>query len=149
MAVMELLDRIPIELDSEEVSRNIHLDEGMAERLGVEELVETVAPLIQPRALYTTDYVSDRVGDVLHIGSARFESRVLARNLGEVERVFPYVLTIGNELEDEASTHENILKQLFLERLAISRLDPPRRTWESTLQRRMGLERYRVWVLDS
>ncbi len=114
---MELLERIPIELDPEGVLKNIHVDGEMRARLDVEGLLETATLLVRPRALYTPTYVTSRKEDVLSIGPARFESRVLARNLEEVDRVFPYVITIGRELEDEASTHKNILKQLFLERL--------------------------------
>ena len=51
----------------------------------------------------------------IEIDGIEFRSRVLAKNLGCIERVFPYVLTIGDSLENTARSSESITRRLVLE----------------------------------
>ncbi len=112
---MEVLGNIPVEFSSEEVLKKLHLDPRLTKRLEAEDLVKTATAIIDPKALYTTGYVTNREGDTTEIEGIRLASRVLARNLEKVERVFPYIITIGRALEDEASARSSILQKLFLE----------------------------------
>ena len=136
---MELLDKIPVEFNSEEILRNLQISTELAARLHVEDLLRSAASMIHPKALYTTAYVTNRTEEVLDIGKARFGSRVLVKNLDKVQRVFPYVITIGNALEDEASACKNIVQGLCLERTGDLALTSTRTYLEKYL-----VERYRL-----
>jgi hypothetical protein len=53
----------------------------------------------RPKVIYDVLFIEGRDGDSLTFGGQRFVSRVLFANLEKVERVFPYIATCGDELE--------------------------------------------------
>jgi hypothetical protein len=93
---MTVLDDIPFRLDETAFLRLTHL-ESTAEVGG---LLERGAAAARPKAVYKVCYVGERGADRVRIEGQEFRSEVLARNLEEVERVFPYVATCGSELEE-------------------------------------------------
>lgn len=112
---MEVLDNIPIHLDAEEVLKELHLGEKKGYSDIVRELVELAGSLIQPKAIYEVSYVDNKNNDTVDIGGIKFTSHVLRVNLGKIGRVFPYIVTIGKELEDRAASFDNLLKQYCLD----------------------------------
>ncbi len=111
---MKLLDNIPIQLNLEETLNELHIDGEHAKKINAKDLLKTATALIRPKALYKIVYITHNRGDVIDLGGVRFESRVLARNLKGVHRVFPFIITIGGGLEEKASEY-NLLKQFYLE----------------------------------
>jgi len=114
---MELLQNISVEVSSEEVSKKLRMDQTLAKRIHGEDLVRIANSLADPKALYTIGYIHNRTEDTTNIEGTTLTSRVLAKNLEKVGRVFPYIITIGSALEDEASTHD-MMQRLFLENAA-------------------------------
>ena len=135
---MELLRNIPVEVSSEQVSRMLRLDQTLAKQLDGEGLVRIAKSLVDPKAIYTIGYITDRKEDTTEIEETRLASRVLARNLEKVGRVFPYIITVGSALEDKASTH-SIMQRLFLENAADIALTSARAHVERYLAKRYEL----------
>ena len=110
-----VLDDFPVELSLEKTLERLKLDEGRSRTLGVEDVFKTAAVLIHTRAIYGVAYVSKCSLGKIEIDSIEFRSRVLAKNLERIERVFPYVLTIGDSLENTARSSESMTRRLVLE----------------------------------
>lgn len=110
-----VLDDFPVELSLDKTLERLKLDERRSQALGVEDVFKTAAVLIHTQAIYGVAYVSERSLDEIEIDGIEFTSRVLAKNLERIERVFPYVLTIGDSLENTARSSENIMRRLVLE----------------------------------
>jgi len=108
---MKKLEPIPIKLDPEVIQKKLRLKEG--ER--VKSLLERVSPIISGQALYRLSYIEEKTTDRVKIGGIEFKSLVLRKNLDQVERVFPFVITIGPELEKEIEITSNILDQFSLD----------------------------------
>ena len=104
-----------VELSLEKTLGRLKIDEKRSRALGAESVFRTAATLIHPRVIYTTAYVNKRSSNKIEIDSTQFTSRVLAKNLEQIERVFPYVLTIGDTLENRARSSQSIAAQLILE----------------------------------
>ncbi len=110
---MRILDDIPVEIDSEEVFRQLHLDIAGPYAVEVNALIESARQVAHPRAVYRPAFVHDIGADADAVTIAetprdfarpptaqtRFVSKLLRNNLGEIERVFPYVVTCGRELD--------------------------------------------------
>ncbi len=97
---MTILDHIPVTIDADEVMHQARLS-GQGEELeqNVRELVDAACRSVNPKAVYRVCYVENKSEDTVQISDIGFASRVLATNLADVERVFPYVATCGTELD--------------------------------------------------
>lgn len=95
-----VLDDIPFRLDRPRLFQRLGVEQrgdGLGDEL--EALASEAERIGRPRALYRVAMVDERRDTRTVIGGVAFESRVLAVNLGSADRVFPYVLTCGPELQ--------------------------------------------------
>ena len=128
-----------VRLDIEEAKAALHWRDrpGAAEELA--ELIQEAESLLQPEAAYKVSYIEKPEDDVVVIEGVSFPSRVLRQNLDPVERVFPYIITIGIGLERHAGESGDPLKQYYLESLADLGLGKTAQALEAHLKRRHGL----------
>jgi hypothetical protein len=134
---MKVLDNIPIKWDLEEVGKQLRLKECSSSQ--AREWVEIAEPLIKAKAVYEVSYIDQRGENIIEVNGVTFTSRVLRINLERVERVFPFIITIGKALEDRASSSSDLLRQFYLEALGDMALRSSRRYVEGYLKRHFGL----------
>ncbi len=113
---MPVLDGIPVSLDTDDVARVLRIRPGGEET--VHELLDFVRPLLRPRAFFRDAFIGRREEAAVEIGGSLFRSRVLVHNLEGTDLVFPFVLTVGGELEKAASAQGDLLRQYYLETIA-------------------------------
>lgn len=115
---MEVLNSIPTKLDLEVVLKRMHV-RSKTETIvnNVQELIEIVRPIANPKAIYEVSYVENKNEDSLDIGGVRFTSRVLRVNLDKVWRVFPYVVTCGRELDEIVFPPNEFIKSYYLDQI--------------------------------
>lgn len=111
---MEKLESIPVHQDFEEIKRRLHTEQ-CGDWPRVKTLIETAQPLIKPRATYKDSYIESKLEDDVIIEGIRLTSLVLRKQLDKVNRVFPYVISIGNQLEEKIRDCEDILDQYYLD----------------------------------
>ena len=136
---MENLQHIPVSLDLGEIKRRLHMERA-GDLNQVQTLVEIAQPLISARAVYRVCYIEKKLGDAVLIDGIRLKSRVLRKNLENVERVFPYVVTIGDKLETEARSYKDLLKQYYLDTIGNVALVAARRYLEDQFRSRYALD---------
>jgi len=136
---MRVLDTIPIQLDLEEVKAQLHLNKKTGYPADVAELVGLAESLIQAKALYEVSYIDQRGEDTVEVDGVTFTSRVLRVNLDKIERVFPFIITIGSALEDNAGSRDDLLRQFYLETMGDMALRSSREHLEGQLKRDFGL----------
>jgi hypothetical protein len=136
---MRILDSIPIHLDREEVKRQLRLDTKGGYSSDVRDLVGIAESLIHAKAVYEVSYIGQRGEDIVEVNGVTFTSRVLRVNLDKVERVFPFVITIGKALEDRATSCNDLLRQFYLETMGDMALRSGRQYLEEYLKRHFGL----------
>jgi hypothetical protein len=75
---------------------------GDSERLEAtaHEIAEKVRRIARPRAVFTTSKVKCAGRDFVDIDDIRFESRILNKKLCDLETVYPFIATIGKELDE-------------------------------------------------
>ena len=115
---MEVLDNIPVKLDFEVVSKKLRLRNKNedVEKI-IQELIETSRSLAKPKAVFEISRVENKCGDSLDIGGVTFTSHVLRVNLDKVDKVFPYVVTCGRELDEIKIPPQQIMKSYFLDQI--------------------------------
>lgn len=115
MAKTFYLDPIPVDLDESAVIKALHLDKLKQSPLKASEIIGIISPLIHARGAYRVSDIEAKAADWIQVEGRRFKSRVLRDAVQEAERVFPFILTLGEELEKEASSEPHLLKQVFIE----------------------------------
>lgn len=111
---MEIIDNIPIKIDVKAVQRKLHLkrEEDMN---NVQQVADSVEPFLQPKAMYNVCYIEKKLEDMVMLNGLPFRSKVLRKNLDQVERVFAYVVTIGEEFDEKITTCDDLLDKFYLD----------------------------------
>jgi hypothetical protein len=136
---MEIINQIPVRLPLGEIRRQLHLDKDKRWEK-VKKLIEGAKTLIDPKAAFKVSYINQKLEDAVEIDGVRFTSRVLRKNLEEVERVFPYVITIGDKLKEKGSESDDLIKEYYFDVIGNIALSATRKFLEKQLQSRYGLD---------
>ncbi len=120
---METIDRIPVTLDPAETAARLRLDPARAAAASLDELIGLARGLLAPRAAAATACVGTTGEGTVELDGVVFRSAILRKNLDRVHKVFPYIITVGPELELAAAAQGDLLRQYCLEEMANAVLD--------------------------
>ena len=112
---MEILTNVAFELDVRTLLKTVHIEAGSEDAKDFEALLSEARAVARPKALYREAYVDARGNDTVTIDGVTFTSRALRANLDKAERVFPYIATCGNELDQINLASGDMLKQFWLD----------------------------------
>ena len=115
---MKTIDNLQPRMNTAEIQKRLRLDADSREWQDVEAMWDQAAGLIRPKGAYKACYIQEKQDDGVIIEGVRLESRVLRKNLETAERVFPFVVTIGAELEEAARARSDYLEQYYLDTIA-------------------------------
>lgn len=141
MKMGKVLDDIPLQLNLDKIIKELRLTRKEGASTNARKLIEEAESLIRARAVYRVSYIDKKGKDTVGISGITFSSRVLRVNLEKVERVFPYIITIGNALEDKASKSDDLLKQFYLEAIGDMALYSSMQHLEKHLKSQYGLDK--------
>ena len=133
---MEILGPIRVELDVDTVQKKLHAPA----RRDVDAMVAQALSLAQPRAAFAAAYIDAKGEDEVVVSGRRLRSRVLRKNLDDVGRVFPVVLTVGPQLE-QAADSSDMLARYYLDAIANLILTEARHHLIRHLGKRFGVEK--------
>jgi len=136
---MELLNDIAFQLDVDTLLARLHIDKESEDAKDIQHLVDHVAPLIKPKAIYEVSYIQYKGCDTVNIGGVAFTSRVLRVNLDKIERVFPYIATCGRELEKTVAATDDFMRRFWLDTIKEMALEAGRKYLSNYLKRRYAL----------
>lgn len=137
---MPLLDSIPIHLSLSHVTKKFRLDKKPAS-INIKKLIETAKSLSAPKCLFQEMYISGKGNNKVKIENKTFSSRVLSINLENTQKVFPYIITIGKDLENKASACDDLLEQYYLDNLGDMILRSCRRYLENYIKKNFGIKK--------
>ena len=136
---METLNQISVRLPLGEIRRQLHLEKDNR-WIEVQKLIEVAKTLINPIAAFKVSYINQKLEDAVDIDGVRFTSGVLRKNLEEVERVFPYVVTIGDKLKEKTVGQNDLIKEYYFDVIGNVALSAARQFLEKQLKSRYGLD---------
>jgi len=115
---MQIIDHIQISLQEGEVAARLRFDPARAESENLRDLVSLAQMLIQLRAIYEVAYVAGKEKGTVEVAGVSFKSQLLHENLVTANKVFPYIVTVGPNLERNAVAQDDLLRQYYLEEIA-------------------------------
>ena len=113
---MDKLENIPVSLDADMMLERIRMGgKNNSFRELFEGIIHEVLPVASPKAIYIVSYIDGRTENSVTIDGIEFQSRVLRKNLEQAERVFPYVVTAGRELETIPVESGDVMREFCLD----------------------------------
>jgi len=106
-----------VALEGAEIAERLRFVPGRAGFESVDELVRLARDLVAPRGAWEVAFVGAREERTVEVGPVLFASSLLRRNLEGANKVFPYIITLGPELERAAAGQEDLLRQFYLEEI--------------------------------
>jgi len=134
---MEILNPIAVQVDLGAIKKSAHVPEGEEHRL--QSLISAAHSVMTAKAVYKVSYIDAKAEDSVIIGGVLFKSKVLRKHLEKVERVFPYVVTIGKGVEDLEKTSGDALEKYYLDLIGNAAVVKARDHLKSRLANRYGL----------
>jgi hypothetical protein len=110
-----ILRDIPFQIEMEDLKQKLHVKDGSPYLGDLIHLADEAGKIGRPKALYKLAFIDEKGDDFIIVDGTRLKSHVLRVNLEQAQRVFPYVVTCGMELEDWANRIEDVLKRFWAE----------------------------------
>jgi hypothetical protein len=135
---MPILDKMKIDISLNEVCKRLHMkpDSDLSEILP---LVDAAMTLIEPRALYDVRYIEKKLEDAVIVNGNRLKSKVLRKNLDPVERIFPFVITLGSKLGEKQTASSDLLENFYLDTIGNVALNSARKQLGRHLKSKFAL----------
>lgn len=113
---LQILDKIPYKPDMAQIMKMMPLrgDKKYFEGI-VQELLGLVIPVARPKAVYRVCHVDELNESSVVVEGVRFDSPLLREKLENVERVFPFVVTCGNEVDEIRLAGKDLIKGYCLD----------------------------------
>ena len=137
---MPILDNIQIKIDSAAVRKRLRLKQD-SELKVVRNLVDTVQPIIEPKVLYEVCYIDEKFESGVKVGNLLFSSEVLRKNLENTERIFPFVVTIGDKFGKRMDSSSDLLEKFYLDTIGNVALNQSRMALNNHLKSTYAIEK--------
>jgi hypothetical protein len=137
---MEILRNISVQLSIDEIRMRLHMKQER-DISSVQRLVDIAGQLIEPKALYNICYIDEKTRDAVTVGGVCLKSRVLRKNLDQAERIFPFVITLGNKLTEKQRACTDFLENFYLDTIGNVALNSIRKQLQGHLQLKYGLNK--------
>jgi len=133
MMEIKTLDNIPVQFDSNVILKKLHMDKKEKVKNDIIELVKMAETIISPRAIYGIAYISDKGKNTVSVDDTTFTSHVLSTQLASIGKLFPYIVTIGKDLEERCKSMK-LLNQYCMEEIGNIALRTARKYLEEYLE---------------
>ncbi len=139
--LLHILEHLPIEYDEKELLKKLRIERMKSKEKEIVSMIRESKDLVEPKAIYT--YLK-----VVEIDNANFrleneekmESIILGDLLSLGQEVAPYVVTIGNRLEEQVSKLEpnDIFLALILNNIGDYALEIAKKNLKSLIKEKLG-----------
>jgi hypothetical protein len=137
---MPILDNIQININFALVRKRLHLKRD-SDLEAVQDIVHIAQSLVEPKVLYMVSYIEEKLDDGVVIEGLRLTSKVLRKNLDAVERVFPFVITIGKKIGEKLDACNDLLEKFYLDTIGNVALNQVRLALKDHLKQNYAIEK--------
>lgn len=109
-----LFDDIAFKLDTPKIAKKLHVDTGSDEYSELTALLEEASAIAKPKAAYKPVFIEDKGSDFVLLDNQKMISKVVSNNLKNIHRVFAFVSTCGEEIEQYSKTVTDYLHSWWM-----------------------------------
>jgi len=110
-----LLQNISFTVDRKSLLDAYHIEYRSNDFVRISELIDEAESIAGLKALYKIAFIDSKSNNGAVIDGVDFQSRVLRINLENAHRVFPFIATCGQELEEWSKPINDILEQYWVD----------------------------------
>ena len=137
---MEKLQNISVRLSLAEIGQRLHMTQD--DHLNsLQPLVDIAQKLIEPKAVYAICFIDEKLRDAIVVHGLTLKSRVMRKNLDRVERIFPFVITLGSKLGEKQNASSDLLENFYLDTIGNVALNSARKQLKRHLQSKYALDK--------
>jgi hypothetical protein len=115
-----VLDDISTTLPENDLFERLRVRRDSTRGTELLDLIRKAESVGRPRAYFGEASIEERGDDYVVVEGIRFSSRVLVVNTEKTQRVFPFVVTCGTELESWANGLDGLLYRFWSEEIRIA-----------------------------
>lgn len=109
----KVFEKYPFSYDMESLDKELHLRGNEAMLNILEAIYKMVEKITRPKAIYFEARITEKTDESVKINGVPFESQLLRGYVNQGDPVFPYIVTVGTELDDYAKTLKDPM-ELFM-----------------------------------
>ncbi len=136
-----LFASLPPEFNADRIRKEMRCNPGSRDEACLEEMLACAAANGRPKALYRPCYIDARDGNEHTIEGVTFSGPLLRRQLAGVHRVFPFVVTCGEELTALAPPLGEALERYYWGSICTAVLRSAHRMMRKDLRHRYQIPR--------
>lgn len=118
-----ILNDIAYQPDPAAMLESLRIKPGSSREQEFAEFLEQALAIARPKVIYKVAFIEEKGTSHILVDGTRLDSRVLRVNLDVVHRVFPYVVTCGQELETWQETIDDFLHRFWVDAIKESALE--------------------------
>lgn len=110
-----MLNNIPFQVDLAGLMAELHMKQDGRRVEEVRRLAQEAQSIARPKAIFKVAFIDSKDTRTVVVEGVMFTSRVLRVNLESAQRVFPFVVTCGMELEAWSRSQGDVLHRFWAE----------------------------------
>lgn len=109
--IRHTLRDLPFTITPEEAAKTLRVHEDDYDEFL--DIYNEIVPLLSPAMYFGAEEIRSNDGRKVVIGDQTFESRILAVNIRDLKKVYPYVVTSGRAAYDRAMAYDDSLSSFW------------------------------------
>lgn len=134
-----IIDEISFNPEIDPIAEYLKIKPGSSRMTEIERLVAEAKKIARPKVLSSIVSVQGKGEDQVLLDGKPFTSKILRKNLSEVHRAFPYVITCGIELYKWVKAFEDPFTSYLADGIALFALDEAQTHFLNYLSKHFGL----------
>jgi hypothetical protein len=113
-----IIDKIKFDPPPGKLLKKLRVKKGSGQESLALSLLEEARQIASPKALYRLVGVDQHLENGVVLEGSLMESKVMAVNLSQVHRAFPYLNTSGRELYEWSQSKEDMIERFYAEEIS-------------------------------
>jgi hypothetical protein len=136
---LTILDKIPFKVSVPALLSALRLPADTEYLSELKELAASADAVARPKSAYEISYIDGKTEDSVEFSGVTFKSAVMRKNLDKVERVFPYIITCGKELDGVSIPAGDFTKAFWLDTIKGMALGAAREFFRAHITKTLAL----------
>jgi hypothetical protein len=136
---MFIMHQVPFRIDEADLAARLQVDSSSEDARELQDVLQRVYRTAAPRAVYREAFISEKGPDWISLEGVILQSTVLRRNLEQAQKVFPYVMTCGAELDRIRMEEDDLLHMYWLDTIKNEVLYAGVRSVEEEIRKRFSI----------